>query len=160
MGLLTTIKTSITWALGLSGDYLGAVRQAFPDLDLRWGSGTGSSQADQPWADIGATLANSATRNLDLRALTGQSGATLTMAEVRMIRITSDVDLTIAKGASNGWTGLGASFSMLVVGGGTYILVNPTNGKMATGASDKVLDITNSSGGTATYSIEVIGVSA
>ncbi len=170
MGLLTRLRMEFEGLFGITaenGDYAGNVRLRFPQLDERWVAGTTEGKANLGWSDYEAEIADGATRNLDLRALTGPLGSTLTMVEVRAIGIfvrnedsPATPELTIAKGASNGFTGLGAAFSVKIKGGTWFWLVCPKDGKISTGASDKVLDISNASGATVTYSLVVIGTSA
>ena len=94
----------------------------------------------------------------------GPGGATIVMAEVRAILLfwntENTTDATLQPGASNGWTGLGATFLATIKAGTYWRLIAGKNGNYPTTASDKVLRIANSSGATATYSIAVIGCSA
>lgn len=168
MGLLTKLRLEFDAVFGVNAeaaDYEGVVRPKITPLDERWVSGTAGSKADRAWGDYGATLAASATRNLDLRALTNALGASISMTEIRAVglyvrNVASTDSLDIAKGASNGFTGFGASFSMRVQRGTWVWLVCPVDGEYPTGASDKVLDITNNSAAEVTYDIVVIGTSA
>lgn len=164
MGLLTTIRAEIDALLGINaenGDYEGTVRAKFPALDLRWPSGTAASQADRLITDYGVTLADGATRNLDLRSIANALGGTTTFVEVRALGIRlRDKPLTVAKGGSNGWTGLGASWTITPPIGTWILLVNAEDGRLPTTASDKVIDITNNSGDVATYDLLLIGTSA
>lgn len=162
MGQISRFKDSLFVSQSISGDYGGGAYQSgFPDFDQYWSSGTGSSQADLFWEDIGVTLATATTRNLDLRALTsGPGGSTVDMREIRYFAMRCrDFALLIAKGAANGFTGFGSAFSLVIPAGMWFRLVDPTDGKVPTGAADKVLDITNSSGSTATYDLLIVGTS-
>lgn len=165
MGLLTRLRMEFESFFGVNAeaaDYEGVIRPKITPLDVRWVDGTSSNKANRAWSDYGATLAAAGTRNLDLRALTNVFGAAVTMAEIRAVGIyvrdTADTDhLDFAKGASNGFTGFGTNFSMRVQRGTWIWLVCPLDGEYPTGASDKVLDITNNSAATVTYDLVVIG---
>lgn len=164
MGLRTSIRFGLDSVLSINaenGDYEGQLRAKFPDLDLLWASGTNASEADRLITDYGATLTTGSTRSLDLRSIANALGGTTTFAEVRAIGFRlRDQPLTIGKGGSNGWTGLGASWTLTPPIGTWFFLVNSEDGRLPTGASDKVIDIANASGSTATYDLVILGTSA
>lgn len=157
----TTIRDYLDVTTTEADDFGVEVRTLFPSLDVLWGSGTGSSQADKRYEDIGVTLTTASTRNLDLRSLTDHRGAALSFVEVRGIWVRCrDFALTFAKGAANGWTALGAAWTITPPAGTWMRILNPTDAKLPTTATDKVIDISNASGSTATYDLLIVGVSA
>jgi hypothetical protein len=83
---------------------------------------------------------------IDLAALAGTNGATVAGSglRVQVLRVkapaTNGNPITIAKGASNGYDGLGASFShTLVPGGEATFFLNDAGGDV--GGSNKNLDL-------------------
>jgi hypothetical protein len=83
---------------------------------------------------------------IDLTALSGTNGAAVvgTGLRVQVLRVrapaTNGNPITIAKGASNGYDGLGASFShTLVPGGEATFFLNDAGGDI--GAGNKTLDL-------------------
>lgn len=168
MGLLTRLRMEFESFFGLNSgaaDYDGNAQVKFPPMDLRWPDGSTASKANLAWSDYEVTLNTATTRSLDLRSLPSITGGTLTFAEIRAIGIyvksvqAADA-LLFAKGAANGFTGFGSAFSMVVQRGSWVWLVCPLDGEYPTGAADKVLDITNSSGGTVTYSLVIVGTAS
>lgn len=158
MGLRTVFRVLFDFEFSDDGDYLGVLRSGFANPDLLLANGATAGKANVPYSDVGVTLADGATRNLDLRNLTGPKGGALLFAEVRLLAIRCrDGALTFAKGASNGWTGLGSSWTIKLPSGSWTYLVCPTDGVLSTGAADRVIDITNNSGGTVTYDLVVVG---
>jgi hypothetical protein len=152
---------SVIYAAFDSNQSNSSVAVAIPPFDFDWTSGTSSNQADQPWCRKSKALSNAAVDSWDLRALTSApGGATMNMTEVRYIglRMISGTSLLVAKGASNGFTGLGSAFSIVLKPGMVVWIADPTDGAHATGASDKVIDIT--AAGACVYDIAVIGTSA
>jgi hypothetical protein len=162
MGQISRIKDSLVVSQSQSGDLVGQYLSGFPELDLYLGSGTAANQADLFWTDISVSILTATTRNLDLRALTnGPGGAAVDLREIRGIWFRArDFALTLAVGAANGWTALGALFSIVPPAGTWFRVVNPTDGVLPTGAANKVLDLSNASGSTATYDLLIIGTSA
>ena len=148
-----------------SEDFVGQLRANFPELDLLWGDGTSDDQANRFWCDASRSVLTGADDDLDLRALAnGPGGATVLLAEVRALYLVASrsntTTLTVTKGASNGWTAPGASWTMDLKPGASIRLVDGKDGQYPTSGSDKVLRVTNGSGATATYAILAIGVSA
>jgi hypothetical protein len=105
------------------------------------------------------TLA-SGVASIDLTSLTGLNGASLSMSgsKGRIIKIKAPsgngAGITIAKGASNGYTGLGAAFSVTLPPGGEFAFYDGGNG-VAVGGSAKILDVTGT-GSTDTIQVEVV----
>lgn len=162
MGLRTSLKVQFDCKYQSAVDYNATFEATMPGIpDFVWPDGTVVNTADQVYADVGVTLATATTRNLDLRSLITPRGASQQFADVRLIMIRCrDYALTFAKGASDGWTGLGSAWTMTLPAGTWFCLSNPTDGAMVTGASNKVIDITNASGSTATYDVIVVGTTA
>lgn len=142
-------------------DFTGALLAQLPKLDILWGNGTGTGQFDEWWTTYQEGLPTAQNDDWDLRALTGgPKGNPANFAEVRAIFMFSDTDLTLTVGAANPWTALGAAFTMKVFAGEFLRIVCPTDGKMPTTPTDKVLRVTNASGATATYSMLILGTTA
>lgn len=103
----------------------------------------------------GALSAGAAT--VDLTSLTGTNGAAVTFLalKVRVIKLknTGAADLTIAKGASNGHTGFGSSFSVTVHAGGEVTIYDGGNG-VAVSGSDKTLDLSGT--GTNAFQLSLV----
>jgi hypothetical protein len=146
----------------IAASFPGSLRQAFTPAALDWLNGTTASTADRFWCSYQKSLSNAATDSWDLRALTnGPGGATILLAEVRFlaIHLASGTSLTIGKGAANGWTALGASWTQTIKPVSWFVpIISGDDGDYATSASDKVIDILAS--GTCVYDIFVVGVSA
>jgi hypothetical protein len=162
MGLRTSLKVQFDCEHRSSLDYEISARATMPGIpDFTWPDGTVLNTADQVYADTGVTLATASTRNLDLRSLTTPLGVSQQFVEVRLIMIRCrDYALTFAKGAANGWTGLGSAWTMTLPAGTWFCITNPLDAKMPTTASDKVIDISNASGQTATYDVIFVGTTA
>lgn len=150
-----------------SDNSLGRVLANFPELDLTWGSGTTGSKSDLYWCDAERELASGASEDLDLTALAAAgspTGAAVNMAEVRALFVyaysTNTTTLTMDPGASNGWTALGAAWSLDLEAEVKVRLLTPKDGAWPVAADNKVLSFTNSSGAAAKYGILIVGVSA
>jgi len=96
---------------------------------------------------------------IDLTALTGTNGATVVGSglRVQVLRVrapaTNGNPITIAKGISNGYDGLGASFShALVPGGEALFFLNDAGGDI--GGSNKTLDLDGT--GSQVLQVEVV----
>lgn len=101
------------------------------------------------------TFVASTTQTLNLQSLTDIFGNAISFARVRSIEIypkstTDGATLTIAKGASTGFTGLGAAFSVTMPASKTagndalFVVGSPNATAMVVGASTKNLDLTPS----------------
>lgn len=134
-------------------------------LQAVWSSGTGSNQADKS-AAASYTIGTSATQNVDLTTLTDPNGTAIALAEVRGIVIVADAgnadSVQVANGASNGFPILSGTTDHLEVHpGGVFVWTAPQDGDALVNVTDKVIDLTNSSGAsTAAVSIYVFGASA
>lgn len=163
MGTLrTALKVQFDCKYRTDVDYNATYEATMPGIpDFVWPDGTVLNTADQVYADVGVTLATASTRNLDLRSLVTPLGVSQQFVEVRLIMIRCrDYALTFANGASNGWTGLGSAWTLTLPAGTWMCLANPLDAKMPTTASDKVIDISNASGSTATYDVIIVGTTA
>lgn len=100
------------------------------------------------------------TASIDLTALTGTNGATVNLNGLRVVAIKFKAKgnntgaLTIAKGATNGYTGLGASFSITLPIGGETVFYGVA-GAAAVSGTLKVFDLTGT--GTDSVDVEIIG---
>lgn len=125
--------------------------------------GTGNDQADAYWRDT-ITIAASATESLDLRALSRQlmgGTATDTFAKVKLLAIHNKAAAgTISAGVSvsDRWTAL-AGGAITVGPQGVFYVAYPGAG-YSTGASDKVVAITNNGAAAADIDIYIVGVHA
>lgn len=106
---------------------------------------SGSTPAITKRARLAYTMTAGAA-TIDLRALIGTNGAAvdgngLRAQFVKIINpITNANAITISKGASNGYDGLGSSFSIALVPGGE-LLVKLNDGGADIGATNKTLDL-------------------
>jgi hypothetical protein len=150
-----------TWSEDL--DLTAIVDKTTVSLSTALTDGTGNDQADAYWRDT-ITIAASATTNLDLRALSRQlmgGTATDTFSKVKILAIYNKATAgTISVGVSvaNRWTALAAG-SITVGPQGVFYVAYPGAG-YATGASDKVLAITNNGAAAADIDIYIVGVHA
>ena len=97
---------------------------------------------------------------IDLTSLVGPGGAAVTLngKKVRLIRFsnpsTNANSITVAKGAANGYTGLGSSFSVTVPPGGDVTFYDGGGG-VAVDATHKTLDLTGT--GSQVLNVSVVG---
>jgi len=101
------------------------------------------------------TLSGSAA-TVDLTSLTGVNGASVSLSgkKIRWIKIKNGGSnpVTVSKGASNGYTGFGASFSLEIKGGGEATIYCAGNG-VAVSGSVKTLDLAGT--GTDSFSLAI-----
>lgn len=89
---------------------------------------------------------------IDLTAMTGTNGATVTFNTLKIVAMkvrnpaTNTNTITIAKGAANGYTGFGSAFSVTVPVGGHYTFYNKSGG-VAVDGTHKTFDITAAQAG-------------
>lgn len=127
-------------------------------------SGTGSYQANALFADQ-RTLAASTTENLDLAGvLTDPLGSTLTFATVKAIQVcaadgnTNNVVVGGADSAQLAGVFSDTSDKVVVKPGGCFIWVAPKTGATVTATTADLLQVGNSSSGSAvTYNVVIIG---
>lgn len=162
MALTTRIKLDFDAVFSADSSYRGSVAPNWGALDAQWADGNLANQANIAWSTISNSIANGATETIDLRALAGVFGTTLTVVEVRAIlfRVRSGGALTIKIGGTNGFDGFGAAWDLLCPIGTHLHLVCPTDGVLTTSATKKTIDIVNASGAGAVYDCVVIGTSA
>lgn len=165
MTLSTNIYARISAVEDIAGD-LESTRSSFADRDpIQLADGTTANKADKKWSDT-RTLGTGANETLDLNALTDSLGRTINFAKVKAIRISAaaanTTDLTVGNATSNQFQGpLGAAANTLVLKPGVVILLaDPVNGWSSANSAADQLKITNASGASATYDIEIIGTSA
>jgi hypothetical protein len=150
-----------TWSEDL--DLTAIVDKTTVALSTALTDGTGNDQADAYWRDA-ITIAAAATTSLDLRALSRQlmgGTATDTFSKVKILAIYNKATAgTISVGVSvaNRWTAL-AGGSVTVGPQGVLYVTYPGAG-YSTGASDKVLAITNNGASAADIDIYIVGVHA
>lgn len=98
---------------------------------------------------------------IDLTSLTGLNGAALSMSgsKGRVIKIKAPAgngaSMTIAKGASNGYTGLGSAFSVTLPPGAEFCFYDGGAGGTV-GSGSKTLDVSGT-GSSDTLQVEVVG---
>lgn len=85
---------------------------------------------------------------IDLTSLTGMNGAAVSLSALKgrgvvIYNPVGNASITVAKGASNGYTGLGSAFSIVIPAGGWFVFYDGGNG-VAVSGSDKTLDVTGS----------------
>ena len=150
-----------TWSEDL--DLTAIVDKTTVSLPTALTNGTGNDQADAYWRDT-ITISASATTNLDLRALSRQlMGGTATdvFAKVKMLAVHNKATagtISVGVSVSDRWTALAAD-SITVGPQGVFYVAYPGAG-YSTGASDKVLAITNNGASAADIDIYIVGVHA
>jgi hypothetical protein len=150
-----------TWSEDL--DLTAIVDKTTVALSTALADGTGNDQADAYWRDT-ITIAAAATTSLDLRGLSRQlmgGTATDTFSKVKILAIYNKATAgTLSVGASvaNRWTALAAG--VITLGPQGVFYVTHPGGGYATGASDKVLAITNNGAAAADLDIYIVGVHA
>ena len=100
---------------------------------------------------------SSGSATIDLTALTLNGAAvSLSAKQPRALHIknTGSNSMTIAKGASNGYTGLGSSFSITLAAGAGVLIDWPNDNSTAVSGSVKTLDVTGT--GTDTLQLSVV----
>lgn len=121
---------------------------------------TASTTPDADYGDAFELTLTAGAVTLDLTAITGPDAGTISYSgkKIRAIKFraksTSAGAFTIAKGASNGYTGFGSAFSVTLpanAAGGAWFMFYDAGGGTAVSGTVKTLDIT----GTGTQVIEV-----
>jgi hypothetical protein len=94
---------------------------------------------------VGKQALTAGAATIDLTSLTGVNGAAVSLSGKTPIAVlfenTGANAMTIAKGASNGYTGFGSSYSETIPAGGKVVRWLDENGTAVSG-SDKTLDVT------------------
>lgn len=99
-------------------------------------------------------------KTIDLTALTGTNGASVTFSglRVQVLRLRNKSgnsgNMTFTKGASNGWTGLGASWASIVLVPGAAVEFLLNDGGADVSGTVKTIDVT----GTGTEEFELTAV--
>jgi len=163
----TILKLSTSISQSGIADHGGALAAAFPDIDINWPNGTTGNQADAWWCDVDRALAGSANEDLDLTALPAAGspdGAAVTLADVRIWAVhcpsTNGGTIEIKPGAANGWLAKlkDATDTFLVEPGETLLLaMTGTDNALPIGGSTKVINVNNTDGSGATYTMLFVG---
>lgn len=167
MSLSATITARVQANLSSALDLATAAVPLDKLSRLTWTSGTGTNQADKIWHDQ-RTLAASANEDLDLAGgLTDALGATLTLAELRLLMVTASSantnNVVITRPAANGVPLFSAASDAISVRpGGVFLWAGPLDGGVTvTAGTGDLINISNSGAGTSvTYDIVIIGASA
>jgi hypothetical protein len=157
MGQVTRYREEILISADPSAGFDGRFAPVLQPLNINWGDGAGSQQANR-FGIASGTLAAAATATIDLKALVGPQGSAVDLAEVRGLRIENlgPGPLAITRAGANPWNGLGASFAMTIPKGTVQLWTDGTDGEIATGASNKALTFTGGTGG-CSYRVVAVG---
>lgn len=119
-------------------------------------AGSSSDQADSS-VKLQYSIASSGTQDVDLAALTGAAGQTVSLQELHVLAAVGSAGsgFTLTPGASNGFTGLGSAYSIIVGDVPVVPYGKSTGGAVA--SDNKVITITNVGGATATITLLIIG---
>lgn len=163
---MSTLSATEIPASGLQG---GEIITQQPVNRVAFGNGTGLGQANKTYSE-NTTLAANGTETIDLNAFGGANDALgepydLTAIKGIMIRNTStdpSAILTVAPGASNGWTALTGSTSNAITSvtpnNGEWTNLAPSAAGLPVSGTSKTLKLTNASGSAAlTFELMVIG---
>lgn len=160
--VLIKIKSALTPA----APYDGAANPIEFLIDQVLADGTSANQADKRGKKTGSISASS-NSDIDLRAITDETGTALNCAEVCVFILTWDAsnggDATVKASASNGWAAFlsGSTDGKTLKPGESLISVCFADPAIAMSASSKSINIANGDSGAAgTYSISLIGRSA
>lgn len=167
MPLTSEIKLRIAAVLSTALDMVTASAPLDVETAIRLESGTGADAADRIFSDE-RTLGGSAFEDLDLAGvLVDALGATLTFARIRAIIVvnlaTGANQAIIGAAATNAFVGpFGAATHTAAVraGGLAAFVCRDATGWPVTAATADLLRITNSTTGSLTYRIIIIGCSA
>jgi hypothetical protein len=119
-------------------------------------AGTSSDQADSV-VRLQYTIAAAGTQDVDLNALTGAAGQTVSLQEIHALVGwgSAGSGFTLTPHATNGWTGLGSAYSVTVGDVPVVAYAKATGGSVS--GTDKVFTITNVGGASATINLHIIG---
>lgn len=119
--------------------------------------GTTDTKADIA-VRLATTLAASATVDVDLRALIGAAGETISLAEVHglagLIKTAGGTG-TVTPHATNGWTGMGSGYVIPVSANGVFVLANGPG--IAVSSTNKVFTFTNTGAASADIELYILG---
>lgn len=162
----TTVTLNLVAVAIPSSDYAGAIRSAFPSIDVVWKDGTGDDQADDYFYD--SFTASGGAETYDLNALTPGpegSGDTVSLAEVRLlaVKVADDAPgpVHMAVPGSNGWDQLmpGGGDALILEPGATFVLISPNDGEYTVTAPDSQLTFTQQAGDS-DVELLIVGASA
>lgn len=151
------LEIAETLTTGVNGAATPIINHGGADSDFRaYGRLTSTTTPDVEGCVVKTVTLTAGAYTLDLTSMTGTNGATVdaTGKKIRFLKIVNDhatQTLTVAKGASNGHTGFGSSFSLRVDGGGALLL---RYGSVAVGSGDKTFDFTGT--GTNTFQLSLV----
>lgn len=119
-------------------------------------AGTSSDQADSTIA-LQYTIAAAGTQDIDLNALTGSAGQTVSLQELHVLAAVGSAGsgFTLTPHATNGFTGLGSAYSIIVGDIPVVPYAKSTGGTVA--SDNKVITITNVGGASGTITLHIIG---
>jgi hypothetical protein len=119
-------------------------------------AGTASDQADSAVLAT-YTIAAAGTQSVDLNALVGASGQTVSLQEVHAIVAwgSAGSGFTLTPHATNGWTGLGSAYSITAGDVPVVAYAKSTGGSVA--SDNKVITLTNVGPASATINLHIIG---
>lgn len=139
------LNSALYPSLPVSLDALGAVI-----------AGSSSDQADSA-VRLQYTIAASGTQDIDLTALTGAAGQTISLQELHILAAVGSAGsgFTLTPHATNGWTGLGSAYSIIVGDVPVVPYAKSTGGSVA--SDNKVITITNVGGASATINLIIVG---
>lgn len=129
-------------------------------------NGTGANQANRRWSSPGRSLGGSASESLDLAGvLLDYRGNAITFARIKIIAIHNNGPNVIQIGSGSNafvnWVPDNTGHRIQLRSGGGVILYAPDATAYAvTGGTADQLQITNTTSGTITYDIALIGSSA
>lgn len=107
---------------------------------------------------LATTVSASGTVPIDLAALTGPAGETIALDDVQAIGgriITPGGTGTLAKGASNGFTGFGTDWSFTIYGARPFLL--PCSSGLTVDSTHKTMTFTNTGGSSVDIEIFILG---
>ena len=119
-------------------------------------AGTASDQADSV-VRLQYTIAAAGTQDVDLNALTGSAGQTVSLQELHVLAAVGSAGsgFTLTPHATNGFTGLGSAYSIIVGDVPVIPYAKSTGG--AVSGTDKGITITNVGGASGTITLHIIG---
>jgi len=143
-------------------DAFDVMSSGYPNLpvSIDWTSeiviGSSSDEADSAVL-LSYTIAGSGTQDIDLTALTGAAGQTISLTELHLIvAIGGTADrFTLTPHATNGFTGLGAAYSVPVHRAPVLAYHRPSGVTIT--STDKVITITNTESAAGTIKLLLVG---
>ena len=158
-----TVSFAPQWTDTDAGNFVQVIDSSPASFQTPLTNGTGNDQADAYWRDL-VTIAAGQTYAADLTALPRQlMGGTTddNFAKVKLLAIknlSATIGLTFGDTVTDRWTALSAD--AITLGPEAVLYVVHPNGGYATGASDKVLAITNNGGTAVDIELYIVGVHA